>query len=285
MLRLSGRQDPGSQSPHVLVSIRRKVRKGEFTVSLPLVLISWAIITFTCMIAIRLGRVAVKNHSTPEALLALFFGGGALGYALQLLDHSFELSSGAIRLTHDLSGTVLILPAVTVVLFTWQVFRRDSTWAKITAWSMATFTVVAMILSRWLAAPLGLEAQLSGEPGSAFYWISTGVRASGFAWSCVEASIFYSRARLRLAAGLIDALVANRFLLWAVWSGAATTMVSLRIVSAALVGPNPRPGAVPTPIVVMMLATGLVCVGAMWLTFSAPAFYRRLVEGGAAREA
>lgn len=214
--------------------------------------------------------------------MAAFFTGGAVGYAVVMLRPTFGLSGDWIEPIRVVAATALLLPGATVVLFTWYVFRRSSTWARVLAWSLAATSVAAHVASTWLAAPLGLESALSMEPGASFYWLVTGARASGFAWACVEAGLYYRNAKKRVALGLAQPLVVNRFLLWAIWSGAATCMVLLRIVSAFLVDPTSANPTTPLPVLLSMFAAGLTCAGAIWLTFAPPEFYRRFVVGGSA---
>jgi hypothetical protein len=244
-----------------------------------LIFITWTVIFLTSLIAVRMGRSALRTRSLPEALLSIFFFGGFAGYALIMLPRTFALSDGAILFATRSGATLLTLPSMAVVFFTWQVFRRDSTWARVAAFSLATFTGLTTISGQWLAAPLGLEQILSLEPGSPYYWITSLSKAACFAWSCSEALIFYRKAKRRLATGLIDALVANRFLLWAIWSGSAASMVVIRIVSALLVGATSGTSVLPLPLIVSMLIAGTSCISAVWLTFAPPAFYRRMIQG------
>jgi hypothetical protein len=243
-----------------------------------LVLISWAIISLVALIAIRLARTAWRQRSLPEALMAAFFCGGAAGYALLMIPLHFPGDPALVLSFRAASATVLLLPGTTVVLFTWYVFRRDAGWARALAWSLATFAVATHVVVRWLAGPMGLEHVVSMEPGTSFYWLVTIVKASGFAWACVEASLYYRDAKKRVVLGLTEPLVANRFLLWAIWSGAATAMVVIRIVSAMLIDTTRADAVTPVPIVLSMFAAGLSCAGAVWLTFAPPEFYRRFVE-------
>ena len=50
-----------------------------------LVWISWALLVLGLALAVRLARSAAREGSVPEGLMAAFFAGGCLGYALLLL--------------------------------------------------------------------------------------------------------------------------------------------------------------------------------------------------------
>jgi hypothetical protein len=246
--------------------------------SLPLLVVSWVIVLLVASIAIRLGRVAVRERTVPEVLMALFFGGGSLGYGVLLIAPTFGFSPAIALVLRTASTTLLLLPGTTVVLFTWYVFRREAGWARALAWSLAGIAVLTHVASTWLAAPLGLGHIVSMTPGAPFYWAVTVLKASGFLWACLEASLYYGSAKKRVMLGLTHALVANRFLLWAVWSGAATAMVGIRILSAFIVDSTVAQPVTPVPILLAMFVGGLTCAGAVWLTFAPPNFYRRFIE-------
>jgi hypothetical protein len=96
--------------------------------------------------------------------------------------------------------------------------------------------------------------------------------------------------RRRVALGLADPLVANRFVLWSVWTGALgfAALLLLAVRSRAfwlqLHGVDPRvvmPAAIP--ITAALAGIAVVCAGvAVWLAFFPPASYRRWVRAGVA---
>ena len=244
--------------------------------SLPLIVFSWAVVVLTGWVAGRLAKVSLKAGSLPEGLLALFFGSGAAAYALLLLPGSISFAVEGQQLIRQLAATLLAVPPVAVVLFTWLVFRRQDGWARSLAWLLGTAAFSTVVFAEWLAAPLGVAAQVSLAEPTAFFWLAMAVKAACYGWTCLEACAFYGKACKREAAGLMDAVVANRFLLWAVWSGAASAMVALKIVNVVFflqVVDGQR--VTPAPLVLLTIAGGLACVGAVCLTFAPPAFYRR----------
>ena len=124
----------------------------------------------------------------------------------------------------------------------------------------------------WIANPLGITHLTT--PGGALYGCSVIARAIAFGWAGSEAVVFYAKARKRARIGLGDAVVANRFLLWAIWSGAAFALLVCRSITPFIVdqsAPNP---ITPTWLVALQMTAGLGCGVAIWLTFAPPRSYR-----------
>ena len=93
-------------------------------------------------------------------------------------------------------------------------------------------------------------------------------------WSALEALREYGMARRRLALGLGDPVVANRFLLWCL-SGASQAAIHAMSLSLHVRGV----GMLADPLGLFVVATGLLLAAAMmWLVFLPPAAYRRFVE-------
>ncbi len=84
--------------------------------------------------------------------------------------------------------------------------------------------------------------------------------------------------------GLLTArLVANRFLLFAIWSNTAVVTLVIRVmqstyVAAAVAATGDEP---PVPLWTSLgqMATAVVSLSSIWLTFAAPQVYRRWVAG------
>jgi hypothetical protein len=244
-----------------------------------LLVISWSLVTMGLALAIRLARSAWNAHSTPEALLAAFFAAGCLAYALLLCRPTFDLSLEAFEPLRSVAAWAFAVPFVTVSLFTWQVFRRDSRAARAAAITIAVLGVAVLALGAIIAPALQLGAAWTLEPGTPVHYARLVISAAAFAWASVEAARYYWAARKRTRIGLLDPLIANRFLLWAVWSGSALTLLGLRALHQAMV--DPALGVTIPSLAIAQMFAGLVCAMTVWLTFAAPSFYRNMVRGGA----
>ncbi len=229
------------------------------------------------LLVVRLARVSARARSLPEALMALFFFGGVGGYAILMLRPTLDLPPAPLRNGAEL---LFVLAHVAVVLFTWRVFRPESPAARAFALLLVLGGVAFQLGSTALALRLGREAALATTAGSTLFWIGIALRAAGFGWAAIESIAYHGRARLQSALGLLDPLTANRFLLFACWSGMAVVLLTLRIFTRLVVeaaGPDQ-----PAWLVLAQLVPGLVCVTAVWLTFAPPGFYRRRVLARAA---
>ena len=101
-------------------------------------------------------------------------------------------------------------------------------------------------------------------------------------WLFVESVHYASRMRRRVRLGLGDPIVANRFTLWAIWTG-ALACIPLFVLALRTLGilEAPVPGA-PLPasvraIIAMLGSGGAAALVACWLAFFPPAAYRRWI--------
>ncbi len=101
-----------------------------------------------------------------------------------------------------------------------------------------------------------------------------GLAAALFGWGAGESWLCYIRGRRQLALGLTEVVTVNRFLLWGVGSTAALLLCSLLMVGIAL----GRTIAIDPLAQTLIACAGSLLTLAWWLTFFAPAFYRRWLE-------
>jgi hypothetical protein len=99
-----------------------------------------------------------------------------------------------------------------LLLFTQRTFRPHSPAARTTVWGGALLMGVAAAA---LGASEGFEVRVL--PGPA-YWVHFAARIACWVWVAWESFAFYAIQRRRLAIGLADPVVTNRFLLWGVWA-------------------------------------------------------------------
>jgi hypothetical protein len=160
-----------------------------------------------------------------------------------------------------------------VILFVRTVFRPHERWAKALAG--------VMFVCLW-GGQLGWElgnGYRSAGPGNAFWFLRYAVIWSYPVWTMVESYRYYALMRRRLAIGLADPLLANRFFLWgtgALGTGLATWISSLPFLWVG----RPELLLAWTPTVQIVVASvGVATVLAYLLTFLPPAFYRRWLLG------
>ena len=157
-----------------------------------------------------------------------------------------------------------------VIGFVVQVFRPGAVWARVLA--------AVMCVTLWVGWGVHVSqgGMADGLPRGG-YWIAMAVIGTYPFWTAAESFAYYTRMRKRVALGLGDRLVANRFLLWGLAS--LTTAGSIWVVNIpSLAGESiggPGGSRVAESCLLVTGVLGTVTVVIYWLTFFAPAWYRR----------
>src|SRR5690606_3537968 len=116
------------------------------------------------------------------------------------------------------------------------------------------------------------NAYRSAQPGDAFWWLRSFVVWSYPLWTMVESYRYYGLLRRRLALGLSDPLLTNRFFLWGIPSlgtGRAGWMARL----GYLFSGRRAAAAARSPVIQVATATfGVATVTHYGFTFFAPAW-------------
>lgn len=195
------------------------------------------------------GMVAFADPETPRAVALARIG---VGYGL--LDVSIILSIG----------------------FTYLVFKKGTTEGR-TLFGIITLAVGSSYLGfGWFEsfAP-------SSVIGPSWYWAHYGAMALGPGWSMFEALRYHGILRKRLALGLADPVVTNRFLLWGTASGCGLVIIGLGALPAAVLAFAPdRAVLVNDCCMIAMSLTSMVSMTTYWLTFFPTRRYLRRVRRG-----
>lgn len=257
-------------------------------------LLTLANLVLAVVVGIRLLVRGWPERRLPELLLASFFlGTGFLGTLLAVSAYGAVAqgilgpADGATKVLVGLSHLGYWVGGVAVYCFTWRVFRPGARWAS----------GLALAGSAAFLAGIALEAEQSGFaivilPGVG-YWIAFGARTGAFAWTAAESFAHWTRCRRRARLGLSEPLVANRFLLWGVWSSAL--FVSAWTEPVARVSYVLRAGTTTELLVdavrpIILVTIGLTSVLAavsfvtLALTFFPTPVFRRWLESRASAE-
>jgi hypothetical protein len=217
----------------------------------------------------RLLLLARRTRRLPEFALGssvLLLGG--VGYPLAIAAR--QGLGGAEAATGLLAAALAMqnLAGFAMAVAVWCTFRPGSAAAR---W--ATALLASMLLASWLG-----QALFAGFPpaagGSASYWLGFAGRVLPFLWSAAESWRYYGLLRKRLAIGLAEPVVTDRFRLWAICSSAVTLAFGA-FAFAALQGLDVS--SEPGVLAVTSLA-GLVSGVTLWLAFLAPHWYLRRFE-------
>lgn len=218
------------------------------------------------VVGLRLLAIARRTRQLPEAMLAMaFLLLGGIGYPLTTLARRDLLpspeGSAALMAIGLLAQDVACLG---IFLMTARTFRSGDGWARVLVW-LAAAVFAASLAGEALSD--GFAPHVMGPA----YWLGLVTRTVAFAWSCAESWRQYRLAVRRLRLGLVDRLVANRFLLYALGMGGAL-FAFLAFMAGSLTGANPA----TTPWVLALTSAGGVASAIpTWLAFLPPAAYRR----------
>jgi hypothetical protein len=167
-----------------------------------------------------------------------------------------------------------------IYAFTWQVFRPAATWGKAIVVAGVCLMVAGLVTAGSALAGAAPDASSTLVARNGLF-IGMAGYSGCFLWSAVEGFIQHAHARRRMALGLADAVVANRFLLWGVF-GVSATGINLATVAANAMGLDPT----RAPIVLIPLGVlGLTASAAMYLAFLPPAAYLQRVRARMATRA
>lgn len=219
------------------------------------------------IVGLRLVWLWRSTRQFPElAIGASFLLSGFVGLALSLTStHATGLAPG-LRMGLRLASVFLSNCGYALMAaFVWRVFRQDSAVGRL------GFGLALLGLAGGFALQL-VQAQPGGpsalRPG---FWLNLAVTSLLYAWVACESLAYWWRLRKRVRIGLASALVANRFLLWGIATGAVFFLWIHMAVSLASSETMSLSGG--QYLVIALL--GFVCAGACWTAFLPPGFYRR----------
>jgi len=212
-------------------------------------------------LAMGLGLLSIAALGLPLAAVARLPGVVATPGGDALFGVGIAFSLAGIELVH---------------VFTWRVFRPDAVWARV-ALVLAGAALVVEWLGLMHASGHGtsLDEILPHTRPWAIAVVAT--VAAGFTWTAAESLHYHALLRRRMALGLADPAVANRFLLWAL-GGVATALLCVALIACMRAGLAPLRHTVPLAIIsVAGIATSI----AWSLAFLPPAAYLRWVRARA----
>lgn len=218
--------------------------------------------------SVPLFRRAARSGERPEHLLAgafLLFGISYLFYQLPMTEAFNALWVEFTVIGRLTTAVGLIL----IAFFTRLAFRKDARWAKWLAHGCALLMILGVAVSFAEGDWEGYRPLSS--VGFWFEWV--GLTAPGV-WVAVEGFTHYRRAARRMALGLCDPIVANRFFIWGLFGiglvGSTTVVIPMNI-------EYERYGAFSVWADATSGATEMFTIATVWFAFYPPAFYRRWV--------
>ena len=209
-------------------------------------------------------RLVVQDWRARGALAALGMALVLLGTGAAMLAHALDAADPSLATT---GLWVLTTGTVLVAWFTQLTFHPGNTWARAAVGACAV--VLALGLQHQLTA-CGLgTGHVTQSPVMAF------TRAAVLAWPAVESLRFRRLYARRMALGLADPVVANRFLLFSVWTLALAVMPVWVWLSTTLANVQVR--ELKSGMLFPVRVLGVVCVLGVLLTFVPPRAYLDLL--------
>jgi hypothetical protein len=223
-----------------------------------------AMVAACSVVGLRLLWLSTRTRQAPELLLGgSFLLFGAIGYPLAILARG---GAGGAPSPGLLFAALAVqdLACLCMAAATWRTFRPSDSWGA----------VLCALMGAGLGASV-FGAFATGSPNGGFaYYLGFFLRAATFFWAAWESGNYYGLLRRRLAIGLANPIVVDRFRLW--------TLSTVGIVlgfAIFLIGRLTTENAAAAPFVLAATsAVSLVSAVTMWLAFVPPASYRRRVE-------
>jgi hypothetical protein len=197
-----------------------------------------------------------RTGQTPELAIGVaLFAGGGLGYGLAMAAYALRVfpspwAAGA----ETLGAFASHVGAASLALALRHIFRPDAAWARTLQLSLTV--AIALAFAARFVEPLAFP-----PPGFVF-WPYVLLGAACYAWSCIESLHYHAMMRRRMRIGLAEPLLARRFLLWGI---AGLAAVGMHV--AAMASRLAYAGAMPTWMLGLVTALGLVAAAGIWLAF------------------
>lgn len=234
-----------------------------------------AFVLASLIVGVRLMWLARRTRGLPELIMGvgLFFMGG-VSYPITMAAFHGESLPLVVRQAMVWGHMVFNTVGMTLIaVFTLRVFRPGETWAR---------GLVALVAVGYLV-PLGLQGF---GPGVTAFMESVGQgpwKLSQFAavgaplWAGWESLRYHGMMRKRLALGLVEPELVDRFRLWcvAMWCASFITGLSMLLEALGI----PMMGSTLGALLVGPL--GVVIASTLWLAFFPPQAYLRRVRRGA----
>ncbi len=220
-------------------------------------------------VGIRLVLLSRRTRGLPEfvfgAGLAVIVG---LGYPLLLAGRgSIQDQPETARWLIALSAIPMSLGWSAVWVFTWRVFRPDSGSAR--GVTLTALSAIALLALATMARTLSTTDLANLDFGSLVFLGTPILAIASYGWGAYESFRYYGMMKKRVALGLADPVVSNRFLLW----GLVMIFSSLSAGIPALASGMGIKTVESPPVLVASAITGVLCAGSLWLAFLPPASY------------
>jgi hypothetical protein len=219
-------------------------------------------------VGIYLLQTAAREGGGPSSVLgwSLLFNGVSFGLSEFPFVTGVEEFSVPFTFASRISAAVC---CVLIAVFTWRVFRSRSRWAGIAVGLDAAVIAAGLVISAW-------EGDWEGYSPIAYkgFWFEWVGSVAPFVWLASESIREYWVSRRRIGLGLIDPVVSNRFFLIGLYAALASITYPIYIPMYIIYELH---GVWLGSLDVGVGLVEAISLGALWLSFSTPRFYRRWI--------
>jgi hypothetical protein len=235
------------------------------------------VISVNLAVGLRLLWMGRQQRTRPEALLGAVFALDGIEWLCWLLALYTPAADTPLATFFSAACRVFIVAHNFCLLaFTRLAFRPDSRGALAAVW-----LTVAVILVGLLGG-IATGDWYGSRSDRPWLWLELSGLLVAYAWTLMESGRYYALMRRRLEHGLADPVLANRFLLWAVYGGASVGTSLVWMFAALVVA---RGGVYPFVFDAVMIASTMVSAVAIWFAFFPPSVYRRWLQATGSRAA
>jgi hypothetical protein len=232
----------------------------------------------------RLFHLHLRTREPPELLLGIqFVVGQGIGYVVLVAGITAISKPGADieTCTAMVAGgwALVTFGLMAMVSFNYFVYRQDSAWGLPLMFGFWALFWVGYLARGWIGQ-YSDPKQFEGV----WFALHQGTTLAAGIWSLAEPIRFHGLMKKRLALGLADPMVTNRFLLWGSAAIFSCMMIAMSITPAfySRLDPSLVP-IVSTGTLILMTVCGTCAMGLYGLTFFPPRAYAAWVTKRASR--
>jgi hypothetical protein len=219
--------------------------------------------TFYLIASLRLIRLNRRTHERPELLLGVYFGFSGAYYLVYNLPSIFGFPSWSPAFEWWVIEWIYVLGVFPYLFFLRSVFRPEAAWAG----ALVGFCSVLLLVGTVMGGVDGTAIYSLDNPWFLVQWVGYTLPT---AWMCWEALLSRQGARKRVRLGLCEPIVANRYLLLALFGGFQFLACLADLSIAADISGSQAVSLISDA---LLGGSEIASVAVLWLAFFPPRFY------------
>jgi hypothetical protein len=221
------------------------------------------------VLGVKLVALARRTRQFPELAIGLSFllaGFVGLGLLLAAQEGGFD---PVLALRLRLAGMAVSNCGYALLAsFVWRVFRPGSRAGRLGFAACVAGLAIGLAAQWWQSEPTPVPVAHAG------FWLSLATQIGAYLWAASESFGYWWMLRKRVALGLADPLVANRFLLWGIGTSA---VIGIWLHMGASIARRAQASMTDVDFLVIA-ALGFTCAVTCWIAFLPPRGYVRRFE-------